>query len=187
MQFAISLPWWVLVLLVAAVAAVAWGAYTRVLVPLAPRHRALLTTLRGLSLLLLVACLLRPVRVMPPATESDAVVPILVDVSRSMRLSDAGGRTRVDAARDLLVRQLRPALEGRFQSEVWTFGDTLTRAASDAFTADAPRSDLSGALRALRERYRARRLAGSVALSGGRDTGPECGAERVGGGGSPGC
>jgi uncharacterized membrane protein len=185
MQFALALPWWVLVLLVVAVAAVAWGAYTRVLVPIPARRRAFLITLRGVSLLLLVACLLRPVRLMPPATGSDAVVPILVDVSRSMRLPDAGGRTRVDAARDLLVRQVRPALEGRFQSEVWTFGDTLTRAASDAFTADARRSDLSGALRAMRERYRERRVAGIVVLSDGGDTGAHDAAEAVGDGGLP--
>ena len=185
MQFAIALPWWILLLLVVAVAAVAWGAYTQVLVPLTPGRRALLTTLRGVLLLLLVACLLRPVRVMPPATGSDAVVPILVDVSRSMRLPDAGGRTRVDAARDLLVRQVRPSLEGRFQSEVWTFGDTLTRATSDAFTADARRSDLSGALRALRERYRDRHLAGIVVLSDGGETGAQDAAEVVGDGGLP--
>lgn len=185
MQFAIALSWWILVLLVVAVAAVAWGAYTQVLVPLTPRRRALLTTLRGVSLLLLVACLLRPVRVMPPAIDSDAVVPILVDVSRSMRLPDAGGRTRVDAARDVLVRQVRPALEGRFQSEVWTFGDSLTRAASDAFTADARRSDLSGALRAVRERYRERRVAGILVLSDGGETGAQDAAEVVDDGGLP--
>jgi uncharacterized membrane protein len=185
MQFAIALPWWVLVLLVAAVAAVAWGAYTQVLVPLTPRRRAVLIALRAVTLLFLVACLLRPVRVMPPETGSDAVVPVLVDVSRSMRLADAGGRTRVDAARDLLVRQVRPALDGRFQSEVWTFGDTLTRATSDVFTAEARRSDLSGALRAVRERYRERRVAGIVVLSDGGETGAQDAAEVVDDGGLP--
>src|SRR2546428_12872393 len=110
MQFAIAFPWWILVLLVVAVAAVAWGAYTQVLVPLTPVRRALLTTLRGVLLLLIVACLLRPVRGMPPAARGGAGGSILVDVSRSMRLPDARGRARVGAPRGLLVRQGRPSL-----------------------------------------------------------------------------
>src|SRR2546428_3864496 len=97
MQFAIAFPWWILVLLVVAVAAVAWGAYTQVLVPLTPVRRALLTTLRGVLLLLIVACLLRPVRGMPPATRSGAGVPILLDVSRRMRPADPRGPPRVRA------------------------------------------------------------------------------------------
>jgi hypothetical protein len=109
MQFAVALPWWVLVLLAAAIAAVAWGAYAQSLVPLTPGRRAALTALRAFTLLFLIACLLRPVRVMPPDQESDAVVPVLVDASRSMRLADAGGRRRIDAAADAQTRAIVPA------------------------------------------------------------------------------
>jgi uncharacterized membrane protein len=184
MQFAIALPWWALVLLVAAIAAVAWGAYAESLVPLTRPRRVALTLLRAATLLLLVACLLRPVRVMPPIEGSDAVVPILVDTSRSMRLADAGQRTRIETARDLVVRRIRPALEGKFQSEVWTFGDTVARAGSDTLAADGPRSDLGGALRALRDRYRERRIAGVVVISDGGETGAQDAAEAIDAGGA---
>lgn len=173
MQFAIALPWWTLLLVAAAVGAAAWGCYAGAIVPLPPRRRAALSTLRALTLLLLIACLLRPVRVVPPATSTDVVVPVLVDVSRSMRVADMDGRTRIDAARDLLQRQVRPALARRFVPELWTFGNTLDQMTGDQLTADAGRSDLSGALRALRDRYRERRVAGIVIISDGGDTGTQ--------------
>ncbi|MBI2828871.1 MAG: hypothetical protein HYX77_06335, partial [Acidobacteria bacterium] len=140
MQFAVVLPWWALLFLAAAIGVVAWGCYTGAIVPLPGRRRAALSTLRALTLLLLVACLLRPVRVVPPDTSADAVVPILVDTSRSMRLADMDGRTRLDAARDLLQHQIQPALARRVVPEVWTFGDTLKPLTGGPMTADAKRS-----------------------------------------------
>lgn len=172
-QFAVSYPSWVLLLLAAATVAVAWGFYAGAIVPLSPRRRAVLAGLRACILLLVLACLLRPVRVVPPDTASDALVPVLVDVSRSMRLADTGA-ARIDVARDLLEQHVRPALDGRFRSEVWTFGDGLAPVdATGTLAAGARRSDLSGALRALRERYRQERLAGVVVISDGGDTGAE--------------
>jgi uncharacterized membrane protein len=179
MQFALPLPWWALALIVAAIAVVAWGAYARPLVPITRRRRAILTTLRAFTLLFLVACLLRPVRVMPPDTTSDAVVPVLVDISRSMRLADVDGRSRIDAAAELVRQRVAPALQGRFQSEVWTFGDGLARMDGDTLAADARGSDLAAALRAVRERYRERRVAGIVVISDGGDTSSEDAARSV--------
>ena len=60
----------------------------------------------------------------------------------------------IDVASRIVRTQVQPALARRFRPEVWTFGDVLEQRADDAFTADARRSDLSGALRAVRERYR---------------------------------
>src|ERR671918_279408 len=135
MQFAIALPWWTLLLIAGAVCVVAWACYAGAIVALPRRQRAALATLRALTLLLLVACLLRPVRVLPPDSSSDVVVPVLVDVSRSMGLADMDGRTRIDAARDLLDRQVRPALVTRFVPELWTFGDVLEQADVSAISA----------------------------------------------------
>lgn len=172
-QFAVAYPWWVLLLLAAATVAVAWAFYAGAIVPLPPRRRAVLAGLRALTLLFLVACLLRPVRVVPPDTVSDAVVPVLVDVSRSMRLADRGD-ARIDVARDLLERYVRPALDRQFRTELWTFGEGLEPMGESAtLAAEARRSDLSGALRAVRERYRQRRVAAVVVISDGGDTGAE--------------
>src|SRR6266540_7093509 len=171
MQFAISLPWSVLTLLVAAVIAVAWASYSGAIVPLPRGRRTALSVFRAFTLLLVVICLLRPVRVMPPAATNDAVVPVLVDISRSMQLADADGRPRIDAARDLLQRDVQAGLAGRFRSDVWTFGNSLTQATANTLSATDGRSDLSGALRAVRERYRDRRVAAIVVISDGGDTG----------------
>jgi uncharacterized membrane protein len=178
-QFALPLPWWTLLLLIVAIGAIGWASYAGPIVPLPRLQRGALAALRAATLLLLVGAMLRPVRVMPPAA-TDAVVPVLVDVSRSMRLTDApstalgaSGRARMDAAREVLDQRIRPALDGRFQTEVWSFGNALAPLDNGTLTADQARSDLSGALRAVRERYRDRRVAAVVVVSDGGDTGSE--------------
>ena len=181
MQFAIGISWWVAALLVVAVLGIAGVTYAGAIVPLTRARRATLMALRALTLLLLVACLLRPVRVMPAETDTGAVVPILVDASRSMRLADADGRARSDAAA-ALVERLRPALSGRFTPEVWTFGSSLEQAGADRIgVADADQSDLSGALRAVKEQYRDRSVAGVIVISDGGDTGRADAAQVVAG------
>src|SRR5919106_5351084 len=185
MQFAIALPWWTLLLIAGAVCVVAWACYAGAIVALPRRQRAALATLRALTLLLLVACLLRPVRVLPPDSSSDVVVPVLVDISRSMGVEDMDGRARIDAARDLLDREVRPALATRFVPELWTFGDTLEQADASMVSASASRSDLSGALRALRDRYRERKVAAVVVMSDGGDTGAQDAATSVDAGSVP--
>ena len=185
MQFAVALPWWTLLLIAAAVAVLAWGSYAGAIVALPPRRRAVLASLRALTLLLLVACLLRPVRVIPPDSSSDVVVPVLVDISRSMGLSDVDGRTRLEAARDLLAREVRPALDRRFVPELWTFGDGLEQTDGTSISATARRSDLSGALRALRDRYRERKVAAIVVMSDGGDTGAQDAAASLDAGSVP--
>ena len=185
MRFATSYPWWMLLLMAAAVAVVAWASYAGAIVPLPSRRRFVLASLRALTLGLLVLCLLRPVRIVPPDTNSDTVVPILVDVSRSMGLADVDGARRVDVASRLVRTQISPELAGRFRPEIWTFGDVLEQRTDDVFTADARRSDLSGALRAVRDRYRERTVAGIVVISDGGDTGAEDAAGAVAQGSAP--
>ena len=180
MQFATAVPWWTLLLLAVAIAALAWSTYTGRAVVLPPSRRVGLAGLRAAALLVLVACLLRPVRVLPPDSPSDAVVPVLVDMSRSMSLDDGSGRPRVESAWRVAEADVLPMLRQRFVSEVWGFGDGLRQfhtsaqgaiRSPDDRTADARRSDLTGALQELRERYRDRRLAGIVVISDGGDTG----------------
>jgi uncharacterized membrane protein len=98
-------------------------------------------------------------------------VPILVDASRSMRLGDADGQTRVARASALLKSELGAALSSHFQTELYAVGEGLTPAKADALTADFRRTDLTGALTAVRERYRGQRVAGIIVLSDGGDTG----------------
>lgn len=172
MRFANLPPWWALPLVLAGIAAIAWLAYRRVAIP--PRRTRVLIALRFLTLLLLVVFLMRPVRNLDRA-QRDAVVPILVDASRSMSIEDAGDahggpRRRIDRARELVTEELLPLLGPRFRVEVLAFGEGLAPAAPADLGATARRSDLAGALSAAVERYRGQPVAGIVLLSDGGET-----------------
>ena len=167
MRFAVALPWWGYALAFAAALGLAWHTYAAAALP--SRSRALLTALRALTLLLLVAAVLRPVRLVPPASARDRVVPILVDVSRSMRIADDEGPARLERARSAAAA-LVTALAPSFRTEVWTFGDGVVPGNLDQLQASAGRSDIGGALTAIADRYRGRALGGIVVISDGGDT-----------------
>ena len=95
MQFAHPLPWWLALILAAGVAVSAFLAYRRPLAPLTPARHTLLVAFRVATLSALIIFLLRPVILVPPAGTRGSIVPVLVDVSRSMRLADAGGRSEL--------------------------------------------------------------------------------------------
>ena len=168
MTFAHPLPWWAFGLVVVCAAAVAWAAYRRF--QTSPARRAALTSLRFLTLLLLVIFLMQPVARRTDDDARDAAVPILVDQSRSMGIQDADGGRRIDRARTVVRDALLPVLGPRFRVEVLGFGHELAAVPAETLSASARRSDLSGALAAVRERYRGRALAGIVLLSDGGDT-----------------
>ena len=167
LTFANGLPWWGVTLVAGALAVVAWRAYANRVVS-RPR-RDLLVVLRFITLATLVTFLMRPVRVDDDGLPN-VVVPVLVDVSRSMSIEDADGRRRIDRARDLLTRELLPALSGQYHVEVLGFGDHLREMAPEDLAATDRQSDLSGAIAAVRDRYRGRPLAGIVLISDGGDT-----------------
>ncbi len=95
--------------------ALAWLAYARVPVKLTPASRATLTALRFATLMLLIMILLRPVVMVPPAAANNSLLPILVDVSRSMRLTDDGGPTRLERAK-AIVRDLQARVSSDTES-----------------------------------------------------------------------
>src|SRR4029077_19605423 len=130
-----------------------------------------LVGLRVLALAALVLFLFRPIAVLPPAGTRDAIVPVLVDVSRSMRHADADGQTRLARAVGLVKNELGLPLTSHFATELYGVGDGLAPATVDGLAANARRTDLTGALASVRERYRGQRVAGLVLISGGGHTG----------------
>ena len=169
MTFATPLPWWALALVLAGAGGVSWLAYSRWM--LSPARRAALVLLRFVTLLALIVFLLRPVARSTDPDSSHLVVPILVDMSRSMSIEDAGEKVRrIDRARELLTTRLLPALGHRFSVEVLGFGESLTAVAPDQLSAASRRSDLANALSSVRDRHRGRVVAGLVLLSDGGDT-----------------
>jgi uncharacterized membrane protein len=184
-HFAYPLPWWLAIVLAGAIAGLVYLEYRRPLSPLTRAQRGVLVAVRALVLLALVTFLFRPIAILPPASARDAIVPVLVDVSRSMRLGDADGQTRLARATSLLRGEFGTALSSHFTTEIYSVGDTLAPAKIDALSPDARRTDLSGALDAIRERYRGQRVAGIVLLSDGGDTAGGAG-RAVGAGGAGG-
>src|SRR5579862_5302004 len=164
MHFANPIPLWLALLAAAAIGGVAVFSYRRPLVPLSSGQRAVLIALRASSLALVVLCLCRPIVLRPPAASRDIVVPVLVDVSRSMAIADADGQARLARAVQALKADILPALAGRFTPEIYGIGDGLNPVDFvnpvnlESLTATARQSALTSAIAAVRERYRGRRI-----------------------------
>jgi uncharacterized membrane protein len=167
--FANPLPWWALCLVVAAAAGVAWQAYRGF--PAGNRARYVLIGLRFLTLLLIVVVLMRPVVRGTAADARDAVVAVLVDVSRSMAIEDQPGTRRIDTARRVVTERVLPSLQNKLQVELLAFGESTVPIDPETLSATARQSDLVGAIASVRERYRGRPLAGVILLSDGGETG----------------
>ena len=89
----------------------------------------------------LIMILLRPVVMVPPAAAKNSLLPILVDVSRSMRLRDADGPSRLERAQ-AMVKDLQAQLGKEYRLELLTFGETLAATTDiDRVAATARRSD----------------------------------------------
>lgn len=169
MRFAVALPWWGYVLAFAVAGALAWAAYARVGPFLSRPRRALLIALRAAALTLIVAALLRPVAVLPSADPVRRVVPVLVDVSRSMGVADGGEETRLARAQ-ALVGEISTALGPHYRIELLSFGDDVARAPLDRLAPAARRSQLHLAVEEAVERFRHEDLAGVIVLSDGGET-----------------
>jgi uncharacterized membrane protein len=174
LSFASPIPLWSAALLAAAVGAIAYFSYRQPLVPLTSRQRGVLMILRALALGAVIVFLCRPtISVTPPAGD-DVVVPVLIDVSRSMRITDADGRARLSTALDYVNRDLLPSLRGRFRAELYRIGDAIEEVPADKVAGlqpDARRTQLLPAVAGVQERSRRQRVAGIVVLSDGGDTG----------------
>jgi uncharacterized membrane protein len=170
------------VLVALGLAGAALFSYRRPLVPLTTLQKSVLACLRALALaaVFLFAC--RPIVLRPPAVTGDVIIPVLVDVSRSMRVPDADGRPRIAAARQLLESRLMPELSRIGHVELFRVGEGLVETSAANLAADARRSDISSAVSAARERFRGRRVAGVIVISDGGDTTPPAADSAVSGG-----
>jgi hypothetical protein len=159
-------PWWITAAILIGVAAALILAYRRPLAPLPRPKRATLIVLRAAALAALLVLVFRPVARLPPSAAGQAVVPILVDVSRSMRIADAGGLTRIARAKAIAQFDLLPALTSKYAAPLIDAGD-------------ANGSDLTGAVARVRERFLGQRVAGIILLSDGADTGMSVAHEQL--------
>ena len=96
------------------------------------RDRIVLTTLRVALLLVVLACLFRPVLVVRAAVPQQNVVGVLLDDSRSMQIADMDGGPRsavVQSAFGGPEAGALKALADRFAVRVFRFSSSSTRAA----------------------------------------------------------
>jgi uncharacterized membrane protein len=166
--FANPLPWWGLLAAAGGCGLVAWRAYRRA--PLPAGQRAVLSLLRGAALAWIVFCLMRPIAVARPE-HRDAILPVLVDVSRSMSLPDADGRPRIQQARTVAAEILTSRAAPTLKRELLAFGDRLSPVSLEGLAATDAHTNIGEALRRVRERYRGDAVAGVVLLSDGGDNG----------------
>jgi uncharacterized membrane protein len=169
-SFAYPLPWWALALIACAIVALSIAAYAPLRARLTRARRLALMALRAVTLVALVVCLMRPIAPLPPGPGDKGAVAVLVDTSRSMRLRDADGDTRIARAASLLRDRLLPDLARGFDVQVFGIGEQIVRADPARLDATAKRSQLAGAIRDVRDRYRDRQLAGIVLVSDGGET-----------------
>ena len=111
MHFGNLFSFWVNIGFVAALVFVTAWTYARsAMQPLSKEKRLVLASLRFITLILLLAILQRPIVVERRVANPDIVVPVLVDVSQSMRLQDAGGQSRISRAMKVPMRPSPPVI-----------------------------------------------------------------------------
>lgn len=162
----------IVVVLAAAVAVPALATYFRVRGKSAPRDRAILSALRIAALLVLVACLFRPMLLLSEAVPRRNFIGVLLDDSRSMRIADRNGRSRADFVRDTLGAEskLLARLRERFQVRIFRFGASSARADSAGALAFEQRDTrLVDAVDGARQDLEAVPLSGIVVVTDGAD------------------
>jgi hypothetical protein len=137
------------------------------------KDRLVLGTLRAAVFALLGLCLLRPVLLLSSAVPQRNVLGILLDDSRSMRLADLDGGSRLDAVRRVFgdsAGAITPRLGDRFVLRFFRFAaDAGPLSGAAALKGSGTRTDLAAALEAARQELAGVPLAGLVVVSDGAD------------------
>lgn len=140
-----------------------------------------LIALRATLLALLLILLMRPVIVVPSIIPKSSSVAVIVDDSRSMRLNDENGRSRIDATKEILApnHQFARGLDEKFKVSLYGFsaGASKIKDASE-LKAEGAVTDIVNALRGAVNDQSASSLSAIVLLSdGGTNTSRDLGAE----------
>ena len=174
--FANRPTWWMAVVLFIGLGALAYFFYASLGDRIGGRLRVGLMVLRGALLLVILLLIMRPVVVVPSVIPRSASLAILVDNSRSMGLKDEGGRTRIEAVRDLLTGKpdLANRLARNFRLRPYQFAGELSPLPVTAagltvsdLTAGGLVSDPGGAMATLRQDSDSSELAAVLLISDG--------------------
>jgi hypothetical protein len=174
-RFAFGAPFSVIVLLLAAAAigVPAVLSYAGVRGKSTRRDRWVLGSLRVAALVVLIACLFRPMLLLSAAVPQRNYVGVLIDDSRSMRIADRDGKPRSDWIEHAFGgpdSTLLKALRGRFIVRLFRFSSDAQRVDSAAaLTFNAGETHLAPAIEQARQELDGVPLSGLVVLSDGAD------------------
>lgn len=138
------------------------------------RDRLILGSLRLVALLLVIGCLLRPTVVLSSAVPQRNLLAVVLDDSRSMKLKDVDGGSRLAAEQKLLAdsSDIVRRLSERFALRFFRFGaDAHPVTGTGALTGNGTRSDLASALNTTREELAGLPLSGVIVMTDGADNG----------------
>jgi len=166
--FASPLPGWLLAAALLIALATAW-AYFRRSRSLAPHDRFALLALRGSLLALLIVLLFRPALQVPVSVPQENYLAILIDDSRSMRITD-GEALRGQELLGRLDTSLLQRLSERYRLRLYRFaGDAHRIEEVGDLTFDGGRSQIGRALDQARSELTGVPLAGVVLVTDGAD------------------
>jgi len=146
------------------------------------RDRLVLAGLRASVLLVVLACLFRPMLLLSAPVPQRNFVGVLVDDSRSMQIAD-GRVARADVIRSALGTgdsALVAALRERFQVRLFRFGSSLQRIDDGAaLSFNAAETRVGDAIAGARQELDAVPLSGLVVLSDGADNASQAVADEL--------
>ncbi len=145
--------------------------YQRTFPPLSPMKRISLAIPRAAVFLLLILFILNPVAVTVETETKKAVIPVLIDVSRSMAIPDCNGLTRLQAAEEGM-KELENTLSG-LDLEIVPFAARIYESPVDIGgmpEASGEGTDILGAIEEVGRKYRSNDRESIILLTDGRVT-----------------
>jgi uncharacterized membrane protein len=165
---------WMAGLVLVAAAAGAYALLTYRSVRLGPRDRAVLTTLRIATLVVLVFSLLRPMLILKVAVPQQNFVGVLLDDSRSMQVSDLEGHTRGNYVTENFGAATSPLvakLSEKFVVRTYRFSSFTERLNAPAdLSFNGTGTQLGEALSRAKDELAGLPLSGLIVVSDGADT-----------------
>lgn len=175
-------PSWLLIALAAlALGLLVYFVYVRPGYRINSKSKFGLIALRASLLALLLILLMRPVVVVPSIIPKSTSLAILADDSRSMQLADENGRSRIDAAKEILSpgNQFARSLDEKFKVGLYGFSaDAVKIKDANELKAEGAVTDIVNALREAVKDSSAAALSAIVLISdGGANTSRDLAAE----------